>query len=103
MDTNSKIELFQALGNSLLFTTSENRMVIRNYLIDNGMLFISGHLLYDGSGNAFVREVYYALEKQRRLEVHFDAIIDIALEIEDNDHIRKKLKAVQENNNRIYS
>jgi hypothetical protein len=103
MDTNSKIELFRALGNSLMFTTSQNRMGVRNYLINSGMEYISGHLQYDGSGNAFAREIYLALERQKKVDPHICSIIDLAIEMEDNPTILNQLKAVQENNNRTYS
>jgi hypothetical protein len=78
-------------------------MGVRNYLINSGMEFISGHLQYDGSGNTFAREIYLALERQKKVDPHICSIIDLAIEMEDNHTILNQLKAVQDNNNRTYS
>jgi hypothetical protein len=103
MNGPEKIEVFQALGNSLLCTTLENRLKVRKYLLDIDLGYISGNLQYDGSGNSFAREIYNALERQSILNPHFGKIIDLAIEIENHGSIVEKLNALQDKHFRSYS
>jgi hypothetical protein len=84
--------IIDTLAKSLMFSTVNNRLMIRIYLISINLPKTSSKIEYDGSGISFANNLHRVLESMTDFKSIIKHIVELAISLEDIDTVKNELK-----------